>query len=357
MNGASFLSFLASRQIIVQTSSTSPIVGQRKVVASSQESPLMKERLTAHIRSLIASGSEAVALQYLKKSFPTQRLFLSDDPLGEESIHSPLKGIVHKFSNRLLWKVTYRCAAHCQFCTRSRQIGTASGDLSHQDIEQGLAYLREHREINDVILSGGDPLYAPDQTLQILIGLTTIPHIKIYRIGTRLPVQSPRTLEALPLKTLLREVTKIARLKSFIFQLHFEHPDELNKAVHRAISTLKRTRAILVSQTVFLKRINDSVDVLTNLFMTLYQAGVLPYYIYRCDAVNGLEQFVCSINKEREIMTELRRRLSGLATPTHVVDVPGRGKIPVPLEFWSNVDLSQCVDFDGQPISILTTSE
>lgn len=134
--------------------------------------------------------------------------------------------------------------------------------------------------------------------------------------------------------------------------MHVDHPDELTSETVNALARLRRIGLILLSQTVFLKGINDDEGSLKKLFESLYHLGVIPYYIFRCDSVAGLERFVCNIQDERRIMTNLCRELSGIAVPTYVVDVPGRGKIPVPLEFWDGVDLSQCRDFDGERILI-----
>ncbi|MDP3957494.1 MAG: radical SAM protein [bacterium] len=271
--------------------------------------------------------------------------------MGEES-HLVTKGIVHKYENRVLWKVSYRCAAHCQFCTRLRQIGTRDGDLNSEDIEKGLEYLSSHPEVNEVILSGGDPLFAPKVTEVIFSGLVQLPSVKVIRIGTRMPVHLPSAFEGGFLQGLLKKISEVAFMRPIYMLIHFDHPDELTSETMRVITQLRRIGLILLSQTVFLKGVNDDEGILRKLFESLYHAGVVPYYIYRCDYASGLERFVCSIQDERRIMTNLRRNLSGVAVPTYVIDVLGKGKIPVPLEFWDGVDLSQCKDFNGERILI-----
>lgn len=313
---------------------------------------VLKEKLTPYLRALILSGSSAIAKQFVPTQlFPSEDVFTDDDPLGEES-HLVMKGIVHKYKNRVLWKVSYKCAAHCQFCTRLRQIGTKDGDLDPDDITRGLQYLSDHSEIDEVILSGGDPLFVPKATETIFNGLIQIPSIKVIRIGTRMPVHLPSAFAGKFLQELLSTISKVTFVRPIYMLIHIDHMDELTSETVRVIAQLRRMGLILLSQTVFLKGINDDEVSLKKLFQSLYQLGVIPYYIFRCDYVAGLERFVCDIRDERRIMTNLRRELSGIAVPTYVIDVPGKGKIPVPLEFWNGVDLTQCMDFDGERILI-----
>jgi lysine 2,3-aminomutase len=311
----------------------------------------MKERITPYLQKLIDGGSTAVRLQF-KKPRVAPRSKFTDDPLGEESQYSPEKGIVHKFENRALWKVSFRCAAHCRFCTRFRQIGTPDGDLTNDDIERGAAYIREHPEIDDVILSGGDPFFTPLTALRILGELETIESVKVIRIGTRLPIHAPDSFRRnVHVREMLRRIRLLAKRREVYVLVNISHPDELSRKVMSVLASLRRTGAHVVSQTVFLKGVNDDTEVLATLFNTLFHAGVRPYYIYRCDYVGGVERFICSFRKEQRIMTELRKRLSGLALPTYIIDAPGgRGKVPPPLGFWESVHGRTFLDFDGKQI-------
>ncbi len=313
----------------------------------------MKKKVTLHLRSLIRDGSEAIASQFLANLATDKRepIFTTDDPLKEEE-YMIVKGLVHKYGNRILWKVSYRCVAHCRFCTRLRQIGTAEGDLTLEDIDRGIDYISEHSEINEVILSGGDPFFTPNETEKIFDRLIEIPSVAVIRIGTRMPVHLPSAFSKNFLKGLLGKIGAVAFQRPIYILIHVNHVDEITEETCSVIAQLRKLGVILLSQTVFLKGVNDSEQSLKNLFETLYRLGVLPYYIFRCDYVSGLERFVCDIRDERRIMTNLRRELSGLAVPTYVIDVPGRGKIPVPLEFWSGLDVSECLDFDGQRVLV-----
>lgn len=312
-------------------------------------SSFLTERLTPHIHSLIDGGSEGIARQYKKQPVSaTNADFSNVDPLGEDSKYLVGKGLIRKFVNRLLWKVTYRCAAHCQFCTRHRQIGSPAGDLSEADLHAGLRYARAHPDIDDVILSGGDPLYVPETTRSILLGLEEISTVSVIRIGTRLPIQAPKSLGSAPLVKLLEVIKRVRERKAIYVLLHINHPDELTADVLDALASLRNTGATLLSQTVFLRSINDSKETLGALFRMLFSRGIVPYYIFRCDPVSELEEFVVDAELERQIVSDLTRELSGIAVPTYIVDVEGRGKIPVPLDFWEGTDLSACLDYDGR---------
>jgi len=313
----------------------------------------IREKTTPHIDRLIERGNKSIELQFKNtiSRFENKSCFISD-PLHEDSLYSPIKGVVHKFPNRLLWKVSYECAAHCQFCTRRRQIGSKKGNLRKEDIQNGLDYILKHKEIDDVILSGGDPFYTPKITEFLIKKLDKIKSVKVIRIGTRLPINSPDLINDSEIISLLDTIGKITRRKPVFVLIHAEHPSEITPGVKKFVRKTREAGAILLSQTVFLKGINDNVEVLSLLFTSLYHMGVVPYYIYRCDYVRGLERFICPIQKERLIMTKLRKTLSGIAVPTYVIDVPGRGKVPIPLKFWKGMNISECFDFDGKKINI-----
>lgn len=311
----------------------------------------MEEKTTPHLQRKIRDGSNAIARQFQMQS-ETNGNVEPNDPLGEETLFSPVKGIVHKYPNRVLWKTTYRCAAHCQFCTRVRQIGSPEGDLEDNDIASALYYIEAHPEIDDVILSGGDPLVVPQISMRIIAGLRNIPSVRVVRIGTRLPIHSPKSISSLYMKRLFKELQACTDNFQTYVLVHVNHPDELDYEVVDAIRTIRSYGFPVLSQTVFLKAVNDNEEALEELFKKLYYMGVTPYYIYRCDYVKGLEQFVCDIESEREIMTMLHKRMSGIALPRYIVDVEGVGKIPVPLGFWDVPDINHCQDYQGKTIQL-----
>lgn len=314
---------------------------------------MFREKITPHLRRLINKGSDAIRKQFIFSGlkYRGKNKFLSCDPLNEDKF-VPIKGIVHKYINRILWKVSNECAAHCQFCTRRRQVGSQSGELIKKDIDAGLKYISNHKEIEEIILSGGDPFFSPKKLDYILKKIVKINSIKSIRIGTRLPIHFPKTFDNLELEKVVDSLGKLSRRLPIYILIHINHPDELTEESRKVIENFRKKGLILMSQTVFLRNINDNFETLYKLFKEIYFLGIIPYYIFRCDYVKGLESFVCDIKKEQKIMTELTKKLSGIAVPTYVFDVPGKGKIPVPLDFWDGIDLSRCRDFEDKEILI-----
>lgn len=295
----------------------------------------MREKITPYLKNLIALPG--IAEQYQVNTNQIQNNY--NDPLMEDE-YEIVKGLIHKYKNRALIKVSYQCAAHCRFCTRIRQIGNKSGTLSINDINKISAYLKSHPEIEDVILSGGDPFLTPKLTSKILDKITEINTVKVLRIGSRLALQSPKSFQSKLITELLLKVKKISKKKPFFILLHVNHPNELTTEVVSTIKQIKEeSGATLLSQTVFLNEINTDFDTLSKLFKTLYFNGVLPYYIYHCDNVKGLEKFAGNIEQEKEIMRQLRDELSGISLPTYIVDLENdKGKYPVDLEMIEVID-------------------
>ncbi len=312
----------------------------------------MLQKLTPYIRNQLSQPH--IRSQYLLKGQPPQedRGFTSD-PLRED-MFEVRKGLVHKYENRVLIKISYRCAAHCRFCTRLRQIGNPAGDLRLADIKNIENYLRQNPQVSEVILSGGDPLYTPGNTASVLERLKHITSLRVFRMGTRLPIHSPGSLSNLGVTRLLTLVDQIGHDRPFYILVHFEHPDELTRETRDAIKAIRESHVTVMSQTVFLKGINNSYKILFDLFQRLYDIGVIPYYLYRCDYVKGVEQFICDLEAERQIMTKLRNTLSGIACPTYVIDSPGGGvgKLPVPLKYWDVTNPTKCQDFKGTDVDI-----
>lgn len=272
----------------------------------------------------------------------------TDDPLLEGQCEV-VRGLVHKYENRVLCLLTAECASYCRFCTRRRMVSDIEkGRISYEDIERWKDYLIANPDVREVIISGGDPLFAPAQLLgQALRTISGLPSIKVIRIGTRIVVSAPEILSDDKL-----EIIRQVRQPVYI-GINFEHPDELTDAAVDAVLKLRRSGAILYSQTVFLKGVNDDYDTLYALFTRLVEIGVRPYYLYRCDPVAGVGHFRVDFAKERAIMTRLRKNLSGLACPMYVIDTPhGNGKIPVPLGFW-DVDDTRYRDFQGEEHEVI----
>lgn len=301
----------------------------------------MLEKRSEHIESLSAR-EPAVARQFVA----TAREFACDcneasDPLLEDE-HEVVRGLIHKYENRVLCLLTAECAAYCRFCTRRRKVSDIDrGRMGEGDIRRWADYLRANPEIREVILSGGDPFVVSPELFRFALDeLSSVPSIKMVRIGTRVPVSDPAFVTDDKLEA-------IASVKQPVYVgIHLEHPAELTHETVESIRRLRKAGAILYSQTVFLAGVNDDYETLYELFTRLIEVGVRPYYIYRCDPVAGTAHFRVELEKERRIMTALRKSLSGIACPTYVIDTPGgSGKIPVPLEFW-DADVSSYNDFE-----------
>ena len=245
------------------------------------------------------------------------------DPLGEDS-HMPVPGLVHRYPDRVLLLVVEVCSMYCRFCTRSRVVGTSAGFSKPANIDIAIDYIRAHRKIRDVLISGGDPLTLSDERLDdVLTKLKAIPHVEFVRIGTRNPVTLPYRVTA-SLCAMLKTHTPVW------MSLHFNHPKEVTDPVRKACGMLADSGVPLGSQTVLLKGINDRPAIMKRLLHELLKIRVRPYYIYQCDPVKGTAHFRTPVAAGINIIEKLRGHTSGYAVPTFVVDGPGGGgKIPL----------------------------
>jgi lysine 2,3-aminomutase len=245
------------------------------------------------------------------------------DPCGEDS-HSPVPGLVHRYPDRVLFLVTDRCAAYCRYCTRSRLVSNATGYDFHPEFEKQIAYIQKHPEIRDVLLSGGDPLLLSDEKLEHLLSrLRAIPHVEFLRIGTRIPIFLPQRITP----------ELCAMLKQFhplFISIHSNHPRELTTEVRDTLGRLADAGIPLGNQTVLLRNVNDSIEVMKAQVQKLLMCRVRPYYIYQCDLIAGSAHLRSSVRKGLEIMENLRGHTTGYAVPQFVIDAPGGGgKVPV----------------------------
>lgn len=285
--------------------------------------------ISPHLQKL-ARKSEGIRKQFYPSDLEnevTDRSYL--DPLLEDQ-YVKTKGLVHKYPNRVLITLTMTCAAYCRFCTRRRIVSEIEkGRISFEDVDNMVKYLQANPDISEVIFSGGDPLTVPKTLIYAIDKMKRLSQIKVIRIHTRVPVSQP----SLVTPELLATLKKIKQ--PLYISVHFEHPDEITSPTIKVIEKFRKAGAMMLSQSVFLKGINDNFPTLKALFSRLPEIGVKPYYIFRCDPTQGVEHFIVPIEKEVEIMTRLKKELSGLACPTYVIDTPnGSGKIPVPLDFW-----------------------
>jgi lysine 2,3-aminomutase len=249
------------------------------------------------------------------------------DPCGEDS-DSPVPGLVHRYPDRVLFLVTDRCAAYCRYCTRSRLVSNASGYDFHPHFEEQVAYIRNHPEVRDVLLSGGDPLLLSDEKLDHLLSqLRAIPHVEFLRIGSRIPIFLPQRITP-------ELCAMLKKYHPLFMSIHTNHPRELTLEVREALGRLADAGIPLGNQSVLLRRVNDSVGVMRALVQKLLMCRVKPYYVYQCDPISGSAHLRTRVAKGLELMEGLRGHTSGYAVPTYVIDAPsGGGKVPVSPEY------------------------
>ena len=248
-----------------------------------------------------------------------------DDPIGDR-LKSPAPGIVHRYPDRVLLKIASVCPVYCRFCFRREMVGPENGEaLSADDLAAALDYIRATPAVWEVILTGGDPfVLSPRRIREVTEALSAIPHVKVLRWHTRVPVVDPeRVTEALI--AALRATTQ-----TVFVGLHTNHPRELTGDARAAIARIVDAGIPIVSQTVLLRGVNDNADTLEALMRALVEVRVKPYYLHHGDLAPGTAHFRTTIGEGQALMSELRRRLSGLALPTYVLDLPGaHGKVPL----------------------------
>ncbi len=247
----------------------------------------------------------------------------SHDPLHEE-MDSPVRGLTHRYPDRVLLLVTDQCSMYCRHCTRRRFAGQSDQALPISRINQAIEYIRHHQEVRDVLISGGDPLCLSNRRIEyILSRLRAIPHVQIIRIGTRTPVVMPQRIDE-------ELCLMLKKYHPLYINTHFNHPREITPESTAACELLADAGIPLGNQTVLLKGVNDCPYIMKRLVQQLLEIRVRPYYLYQCDLSQGIEHFRTPVARGIEIIEMLRGHTSGLAVPTFVVDAPGGGgKIPV----------------------------
>jgi lysine 2,3-aminomutase len=245
------------------------------------------------------------------------------DPIGDERL-SPVKGIVHRYPDRVLLKPSHVCPVYCRFCFRREQVGPEGAALTTAELAAALAYIRDRPEIWEVIVTGGDPfLLSPRRLREIVAALDAMPQLGVLRFHTRVPIVAPKRVSP-------ALVEALAANKAVYVAIHANHPRELTAAARAACLRLARAGIPLLGQTVLLKGINDDAETLTRLLRGLVAMRVKPYYLHHADLAPGTAAFRTDLAEGRELMRHLRGRVSGLCQPHYVLDLPGgHGKVPV----------------------------
>jgi len=252
--------------------------------------------------------------------------FLEDDILDplEEERDSPVPGLTHRYPDRVLLLITEVCAMYCRHCTRRRSVGHTDSHIDPENFEQAVKYITDHKEIRDVIVSGGDALILTDDKLEPIIKtLRAIPHVEIIRIASRMPV-------VLPMRITPSLIKMLRKYHPVFIATHFNHAKEITPATEKACAMLADGGFPIMNQSVLLREVNDCPHIMKELNQKLLRIRVKPYYLYQCDLSRGIAHFRTSLGRGIQIMEALRGHTSGLAVPTFVVDLPGGGgKVPL----------------------------
>ena len=279
-------------------------------------------RINPYYLSLIRTPGDPIWRQCVPDKAELEDFDSEEDPLMEDAM-SPVPNITHRYPDRALFLVTSQCGLYCRFCTRKRKVGDYE-KISMKGLESAFNYLEEHKEIRDVILSGGDPLMLTDTMLEkILIRLRQIKHLEIIRLGSKMPCVLPhRITENL--------VKMLKKYHPIYLNTHFNHPWEITPESTKACEMLADAGIPVGNQMVLMKGVNDDPLVVRELMQKLLKIRVRPYYIYMADETKGANHFRTSIETGMEIIENLRGHTSGLAVPQFVIDAPGGGgKIPL----------------------------
>jgi lysine 2,3-aminomutase len=266
------------------------------------------------------------------------------DPIGDDA-HSPIAGIVHRYPDRVLLKLTHVCAVYCRFCFRREMIGPDAAPLTAKQLDAALAYIAGHPQIWEVVLTGGDPLVLSARRIkQAVSRLAAISHVKIIRVHTRVPIADPARISP----ELVRALK--AKGKATYVVVHANHPRELTEAARQACARLVDAGIPMLSQSVLLAGVNDDPQTLGALMRALVECRIKPYYLHHGDLAPGTAHLRTSIEQGQDLMRALRGRLSGMCQPTYVLDIPGgHGKSPIgPGYLTRNAEgRTQVEDFNG----------
>jgi lysine 2,3-aminomutase len=280
--------------------------------------------LTPTMRSLIEAPDDPIARQFVPS--PDELITAPHehpDPIGDDKF-SPVKGVVHRHADRALLKPLLICPVYCRFCFRREHVGPDGGLLTERELETAYAWFEAHPAIREVILTGGDPLMlSPRRLAAIIARLSAIPHIETLRIHTRVPTTDPAKVTG--------ELTKaLATDRSLWLAVHANHAREFTAEARTALNRLRRAGIPLLGQSVLLRGVNDTTDALEALFRAMIAVGIKPYYLHQLDAAPGTARFHVPIAEGQRLLAALRGRVTGLAWPTYVLDIPGgHGKVPI----------------------------
>ena len=284
--------------------------------------------ITPAMHALIETADDPIARQFVPhpdelRTQPHER----PDPIGDDAL-SPVPGIVQRYPDRVLLKPLLICPVYCRFCFRREHVGPDGGVLSPAQLGAALDYIRARPAIREVILTGGDPLMLSPRRLGGLLGeLDAIPHVELLRIHTRVPVADPSRVNDAAAAALAHETPTW-------LVVHANHAREFTPGAQGALRLLASAGVPLLGQSVLLRGVNDDAEALEALFRAMLRARIKPYYLHQLDPAPGTARFHVPIEEGRRLLAALRGRVTGLAWPTYVLDIPGgHGKVPVGPEY------------------------
>jgi lysine 2,3-aminomutase len=285
-------------------------VGERYAVA-----------ITPAIAALIdpADPADPIARQFVPSQAELDiKPYERADPIGDAR-HSPVRGIVHRYPDRVLLTLTHVCPVYCRFCFRRETVGPGEDQVIPSDaLARAFAYIASHPEIWEVILTGGDPfMLSPRRLAGVVASLDGIAHVKVQRWHTRMPVGDPSRVDA----ELVRAI-RSRRAATYVV-VHINHPRELSEDARGALSRMADAGIPILSQSVLLKGVNDDIAVLEALMRALVECRVKPYYLHHADLAPGTSHFRTTVAEGRSLVRALRARASGLCQPDYVLDIPG----------------------------------
>lgn len=286
-----------------------------------------------------ADAADPIARQFLPDPRELRQMAAENaDPIGDNS-HMPVKGLVHRYPDRVLLKPSHACPVYCRFCFRREMVGPGGDGMSAAELEAAYGYIAARPAIWEVILTGGDPLIlAPRRLAAIIEALAAIPHVAVIRLHTRVPAVEPSRVDAALLRALRCE-------KAVFVALHANHPRELTAEAAAACRRIVESGIPMLSQTVLLKGVNDDIETLEALFRRLVALRIKPYYLHQADLAPGTAHFRTTVAAGRALMRALRGRLSGLCQPHYVLDLPGgHGKVPIGPDYLQSAAAAGCWD-------------
>jgi lysine 2,3-aminomutase len=276
------------------------------------------------LRALIGHPDDPIGRQFVPhpdelRTAPHERA----DPIGDDAL-SPVKGIVHRYPDRALLKPLLICPVYCRFCFRREHVGPDGGVLTEAELSAAYAWLAARPAISEVILTGGDPLMlSPRRLKAIIAALSAIPHVRTIRIHSRVPIADPARLGSALVQAMETD-------RALWLVVHANHAREFTDAARTALRRVQAAAIPVLGQSVLLRGVNDTPEALETLLRAMVAARVKPYYLHQLDPAPGTARFHVPIEEGRRLLAALRGRVTGLAWPTYVLDIPGgHGKVPL----------------------------